>query len=43
VFNGFGDIVGRIAMGWDDWQVDVEYDGIQHWTDPALRAAGCPV
>ena len=29
--------VGRIDMGWDDWRVGVEYDGVQHWTDPARR------
>jgi hypothetical protein len=38
VFDHFGDHVGRIDMGWDDWLVGVEYDGIQHWTDPAIRA-----
>jgi hypothetical protein len=37
VFDGFGAFVGRIDMGWDDWLVGVEYDGPQHWTDPARR------
>jgi very-short-patch-repair endonuclease len=37
VFNSFGGFVHRIDMGWDDWQVGVEYDGIQHWTDPDVR------
>jgi hypothetical protein len=37
VFDGFGGFVHRIDMGWDDWQVGVEYDGIQHWTDPDVR------
>ncbi len=37
VFNRFGGFVGRIDMGWDDWKVGVEYDGEQHWTDPARR------
>jgi very-short-patch-repair endonuclease len=37
VFDRFGEFVGRIDMGWDDWLVGVEYDGIQHWTDPAVR------
>lgn len=37
VFDEFGQFVGRIDMGWDDWLVGVEYDGIQHWTDPAIR------
>lgn len=38
VFDGDGDFVGRIDMGWDDWRVGVEYDGQQHWTEPAIRA-----
>lgn len=25
-------------MGWKDWLVGVEYDGIQRWTDPKERA-----
>lgn len=37
VFDELGDFVGRIDMGWDDWCVGVEYDGIQHWTDPQVR------
>jgi REase_MTES_1575 len=37
VFDAFGAFVGRIDMGWDDWLVGVEYDGAQHWTDPARR------
>ncbi len=37
VFDGFGGFVQRIDMGWDDWRVGVEYDGIQHWTDPDVR------
>jgi hypothetical protein len=37
VFDEFGAFVGRIDMGWDDWLVGVEYDGPQHWTDPARR------
>ncbi len=24
--------------GWEEWQVGVEYDGPQHWTDPRIRA-----
>ncbi len=38
VFDRFGIFVGRIDMGWDDWKVGVEYDGVQHWTDPEVRA-----
>jgi hypothetical protein len=37
VFDRWGGFVGRIDMGWDDWLVGVEYDGIQHWTDPEQR------
>lgn len=37
VFGRYDYHVGRIDMGWDDWLVGVEYDGIQHWTDPAVR------
>jgi very-short-patch-repair endonuclease len=37
VFDDFGAFVHRIDMGWDDWRVGVEYDGIQHWTDPDVR------
>ena len=28
----------RLDMGWPDHKVAVEYDGAQHWTDPAQRA-----
>ena len=38
VFNRFGDHVRRIDMGWTEWKVGVEYDGEQHWTNPAIRA-----
>ncbi len=38
VFDSFGYHVGRIDMGWDTWKVGIEYDGAQHWTDPAQRA-----
>lgn len=29
----------RIDMGWAEYKVGVEYDGEQHWSDPAQRAA----
>jgi hypothetical protein len=38
VFNRFADHVHRIDMGWPKWKVGVEYDGEQHWSDPAIRA-----
>lgn len=28
----------RVDMGWREWKVAVEYDGIQHWDDPEQRA-----
>lgn len=28
----------RVDMGWREWRVAVEYDGVQHWADPAQRA-----
>ncbi len=34
-----GKFIGRIDMGWEAWKVGVEYDGPQHWTDSAIRAA----
>jgi hypothetical protein len=37
VFDGYGYFVGRIDMGWLRWRVGVEYEGAQHWTDPAKR------
>jgi hypothetical protein len=37
VFDEYGWLVGRIDMGWEDWKVGVQYDGIQHWTDPEQR------
>jgi very-short-patch-repair endonuclease len=37
VFDEFGCLLARIDMGWEDWLVGVEYDGAQHWTDPAQR------
>lgn len=27
----------RIDMGWRRWRVGVEFDGVQHWMDPAQR------
>ncbi|WP_338762258.1 DUF559 domain-containing protein [Nocardia vulneris] len=37
VRNGAGEFLARVDMGWSPWRVAVEYDGIQHWTDPAQR------
>jgi very-short-patch-repair endonuclease len=38
IFNTFGGFVHRVDMGWEAWRVGVEYDGIQHWADPDVRA-----
>ncbi|MGV0834301.1 hypothetical protein [Mycolicibacterium thermoresistibile] len=32
-----GHHVGRIDMGYPRWKVGVQYDGVQHWTDPRRR------
>jgi hypothetical protein len=39
VYDGYGGFVARIDMGYEDVLVGVEYDGPQHWTDPAVRQA----
>ena len=38
VCDEHGYLIGRIDMGWTRWKVAVEYDGPQHWTDPARHA-----
>ncbi|VBA32507.1 hypothetical protein LAUMK35_05262 [Mycobacterium pseudokansasii] len=37
MFDEYGDVVARIDMGYDQLRVGIEYDGPQHWTDPAQR------
>ena len=39
VRNAAGRVVRRVDMGWPQWQVGVEYDGAQHWTDPENHAS----
>jgi hypothetical protein len=34
----WGTVFARIDMGWPEFKVGVEYDGPQHWTDPARRS-----
>ncbi len=34
----FRDLHIRVDMGWREWKVAVEYDGIQHWSDSRQRA-----
>jgi Protein of unknown function (DUF559) len=37
VLNIWGAVLARIDMGWEQCKVGVEFDGAQHWTDPAQR------
>lgn len=37
VYDREGYHVGRLDMGWESWKVGVEYDGVQHWSDPRQR------
>jgi len=39
VHDRFGYPFARVDMGWAAWRVGVEFDGAQHWTDPAQRTA----
>lgn len=32
-----GAVVARLDMGWRQWRVGVDFEGAQHWTDPAQR------
>lgn len=34
----FRDLRIRVDMGWREWKVAVEYDGVQHWDDAYQRA-----
>jgi hypothetical protein len=34
----FGDVRVRVDMGWREWKVAVEYDGVQHWSDRYQRS-----
>ena len=34
----FRDLHIRVDMGWREWKVAVEYDGIQHWADGRQRS-----
>ena len=39
VLDRFGYPFARIDMGYREWKVGIEFDGAQHWTDPAQRTA----
>ena len=34
----YGAVYIRVDMGWRQWKVAVEYDGVQHWTDRRQRS-----
>lgn len=34
----FGAVRIRVDMGWREWRVAVEYDGVQHWSDRYQRS-----
>jgi hypothetical protein len=38
VVDRYGEFLGRVDMGWEQWKVAVEYDGPQHWDDPDQHA-----
>ncbi|KUH82721.1 MULTISPECIES: hypothetical protein [unclassified Mycobacterium] len=37
IFDEYGQFVARVDMAYEDFKVGIEYDGPQHWTDPAVR------
>jgi hypothetical protein len=37
VYGRYGEFVARLDMSYEDVKIGIEYDGPQHWTDPAVR------
>jgi len=37
VFGRYGEFIARLDMAYEDVKIGIEYDGPQHWTDPAVR------
>lgn len=37
-FDQYGYVRIRVDMGWREWKVAVEYDGVQHWSDRRQRS-----
>ena len=37
-FDEYGETFIRVDLGWREWKVAVEYDGVQHWNDSRQRA-----
>lgn len=38
VWDECGLVVARLDMGWPEYRVGVDFDGVHHWTDPRQRA-----
>ena len=36
--DAYGHVFIRVDMGWREWKVAVEYDGVQHWSDRRQRS-----
>ncbi len=34
----YGEVRIRVDMGWREWKVAMEYDGVQHWSDARQRS-----
>ncbi|BBZ18770.1 hypothetical protein MGAD_31050 [Mycolicibacterium gadium] len=39
IFDEFGQFIARVDMAYEEVKVAIEYDGEQHWADPAVRQA----
>jgi hypothetical protein len=37
-YDEYGEAFIRVDMGWREWKVAVEYDGVQHWHDSRQRS-----
>lgn len=37
VVDRYGFVVARLDMGWPEYRVGVDFDGVHHWTDPKQR------
>jgi hypothetical protein len=37
-YDDYGEVMIRVDMGWREWKVAVEYDGVQHWADGRQRS-----
>lgn len=37
IADRYGFVVARLDMGWPEYRVGVDFDGVHHWTDPKQR------